>query len=188
MGFGIAVFGTAVFGAAVFGAAVFGTVMFGFGGNVSVPGATQFAHSAPTPNAAPTAPLLRTELILPHAVVILKGEIFRVEIAETQAIQARGLGGRKALAPHSGMLFVYAQKDRHSFWMKGMLIPLDIIWLNNHRVVHIAHHVLPPAPETPEAELPLYGPEQPANLVLEIPAGEAKRLGLRPGDRVELRF
>jgi len=120
--------------------------------------------------------------------VVIAGERFIVELADTPPLQARGLGGRAHLGANRGMLFVYAQRERHTFWMKDMLIPIDIIWLDNTRVVHIEHRVPPPAPGTPDWRLPTYRPPRPANLVLELPAGRAAALGLRVGSEVELIF
>ena len=130
----------------------------------------------------------RAQRQMSQAEVLVSGQVFRVDVADTPALQSRGLGGRKALERRSGMLFVYADKDKHSFWMKEMHISIDIIWLDNQRVVHIEHSVPPPRPGTNEWELPTYQPKVPANLVLEIPAGEAKALGLKPGDKIQFTF
>lgn len=123
-----------------------------------------------------------------QAEVVAAGVTFRVDVADTPSLQAQGLAGRKALGPREGMLFVYTQRERHSFWMRGMLMSIDIIWLDNRRVVHIEHKVPPPKPGTPQESLPTYQPRDPANFVLEIAAGRAKALGLQVGDRVEFRF
>jgi hypothetical protein len=125
---------------------------------------------------------------LPKAKVRAGGQVFRVDVAELPADQARGLGGRKALRPDEGMLFVYREKGQPAFWMHGMLISIDMLWIDNDRIVHIVHRAPPPAPGTPDAQLPLYEPPRPANFVLEIAAGRAEALGLKPGDRVEFDF
>lgn len=125
---------------------------------------------------------------MPQAEVVVRGEVFRVDVADNLATQTLGLGGRKTLGPHQGMLFVYTEKGNHGFWMRGMFIPIDIIWLDNRRVVHIESRVPPPAPGTPDFRLPTYAPNIPANFVLEIAAGRARALGLQVGDRVEYRF
>lgn len=120
--------------------------------------------------------------------VTVKGAVFSVDVVETPAAQSRGLGGRARLASGEGMLFLYASKERRSFWMKAMLISIDIIWLENRRVVHIEHNVPPPARGTRDWDLPTYAPTVPANGVLEIAAGRARALGLRVGDLIGIRL
>jgi hypothetical protein len=123
-----------------------------------------------------------------QAEVIVHGQTVRVDVADTPEKQALGLGGRKRLGPLEGMLFVYAQRGRPAFWMRGMVLPIDMIWLDNRRVVHIEPNVPPPVPGAQPADLPTYAPPAPANFVLELAAGRAKVLGLRVGDRVRYRF
>ena len=125
---------------------------------------------------------------LPSAKVSFKGSTFLVEVVEYPERQSKGLGGRRHLGPQEGMLFLYQKHGEYRFWMKDMRIPIDIIWLDNGRVVHIAHRVPPPKPATPLSALSVYQPPQPANLVLEIAAGRAKSLGLKPGDYLQIRF
>ena len=129
-----------------------------------------------------------TAWAMPQARVLLGGQAFHVDVADTPALQQRGLGGRTALGPLEGMLFPYVRRGQPSFWMRGMLIPIDIIWIDSDRIVYIAHRVPPPAPGTPLEQLPTYAPRDPANLVLEIAAGRAQALGVRVGDRVTLEF
>lgn len=125
---------------------------------------------------------------LAKAEVIIHGRVFRVDVADTPAGQAKGLGGRKHLAADEGMLFIYADKRRHGFWMKGMFIPIDMIWLDNRSVVHIEHEVPPPKPGTDDRALPTYRPPEPGNFVLEIAAGRAREISLKVGDQVAYRF
>jgi len=97
----------------------------------------------------------------------------------------RGLQFRESLDKNKGMLFVFAESRRHAFWMKDTLIPLDIIWLDYaRRVVYIAPNI-PPCPQDP---CPSYSPERDALYVLEINAGVAQQLGLKPGDLAEFRI
>jgi uncharacterized membrane protein (UPF0127 family) len=140
------------------------------------------------PAAAPLlAPAGATEGYV-QAEAVIHGQVLRLDVADSPAKQALGLGGRAHLGAHEGMVFVYAEKSRQAFWMHGMLIPIDMIWLDNERVVHIEHDVPPPAPGTADAALPVYRPDAPANLVLELAAGRAQALGLRVGDAVQFRF
>lgn len=137
---------------------------------------------------AAAVPALAQSDGMSRAVVEAQGETFRVDVADTPALRSRGLGGRARLGPDEGMLFVYRQKDRYAYWMKGMLIPIDIIWLDNTRVVHIEHRVQPPPEGASDYELDNYRPDAPANMVLELAAGRAEAIGLSEGDRVRVRF
>jgi hypothetical protein len=125
---------------------------------------------------------------MPQATVRLAGQVFHVDVADTIPLQRRGLGGRRALGPAEGMLFPYAERGYPTFWMLDMVIPIDIIWIDSTRVVHIEHNVPPPAPGTPAGALPSYRPSQPANAVLEIAAGRAQALNVRVGSRVEIEY
>lgn len=103
---------------------------------------------------------------------------FQVEIAATQAEQARGLMFRKSLAPDRGMLFTYKRPQPASYWMKNTLIPLDIIYIQpDGRILSIVRNARP-HDETP---LPSGGL---VLGVLEIAGGRAAQLGILPGDRV----
>ncbi|MFI5399480.1 MAG: DUF192 domain-containing protein [SAR324 cluster bacterium] len=125
---------------------------------------------------------------LPKAKVKAGGQVFRLDVAELPEDQARGLGGRKALRPDEGMVFVYRERQQPGFWMHGMLIPIDMLWIDTDRIVYIVHRAPPPKPGTPDAKLPVYTPPVPANLVLEIAAGRARELDLKVGDKVEFDF
>jgi hypothetical protein len=72
--------------------------------------------------------------------------------------------------------------------MRDMFIAIDMIWLNNNRVVHIEPNVPPPKQGIAVRDLPTYKAQQPANLVLELAAGRSAELGLKVGDRIQLKF
>ncbi len=106
------------------------------------------------------------------------GEMLVLEVAATPAARSRGLGGRSEVPPGTGMLFVFPRPGPEPFWMKGCLVPLDIAWLDGDgRVVHLEEN-LPPCREDP---CPTWTPGRPASFVIEVGAGEARRLGLVPG-------
>lgn len=116
----------------------------------------------------------------PIAKIRLKGELLGVLVADTPARQFRGLGGRDALAPYDGMLFVFGESDRHAFVMRDMRFSIDIVWLANGSVVDIAPDV--PLDVAKEKDLRRYTPRANANVVLELPAGWAERHHLAIGD------
>lgn len=105
-----------------------------------------------------------------------------VEVARSPEQITKGLSGRQSLKDTEGMLFVLPTLDIPKFWMKDMLIPLDIIWIRDNKVVEITKNI--PAP--PSENLPIYSPSSPANYVLEINAGLSDTLGISLGDNVNL--
>ncbi len=109
----------------------------------------------------------------------------RVELAETAADHARGLGGHAPLGMTDGMIFVFQTPGFYAFWMKGMTFNLDIMWIDgtadNLRVVHLASDVPAYPTETPDGRLPTYSPTRPGRYVLEVNAGFADKHGITVG-------
>ena len=104
---------------------------------------------------------------------------FSVEVMRTDAGRAQGLMFRKGLDHGRGMLFVFDQEDVYPFWMKNMLFAIDMLWLDEaHRVVEIRSDV----PACGTDPCPVYTPAVKAQYVLEIPAGDAVKSGIKTGD------
>ena len=109
---------------------------------------------------------------------------FTVELAKTEAEQARGLMYRTDLKPDRGMLFAPYPTDgsgprEANFWMKNTPSPLDIIYIRADRTIaRIAENTVP------FSETPIPSGE-PVAAVLEIMGGRAGELGIAEGDRVE---
>lgn len=103
-----------------------------------------------------------------------------VEIADTPGKRAKGLSGRESLAENRGMLFVFDKPGYYSFWMKDMLIPLDFIWLNGGEIIQINENIRPKDYPPPK----FFTPKYPADSVLEINAGTAKKLNIKIGDKI----
>ena len=117
--------------------------------------------------------------------VLLGGRVtVRVEVAVTDKEHTRGLSGRPGLAPGTGMLFAYPAPSLRSMWMLGMRFPLDFLWIREGRIVDLFERVPPPRPgEQPRT---VTSPE-PAQYVLELPAGFIRAHGLRRGAAAVLR-
>ena len=108
-----------------------------------------------------------------------------VEVADTSGKRSLGLGKRSKLKKDWGMLFVFKKRKTHRFWMKDMQFALDIIWLDNYRIVHILRDVQPIIQGGKKAILK---PPAPANFVLEIEAGRVSELRLKQGDLLKYNF
>lgn len=114
--------------------------------------------------------------------VQINGSKLNVEIADTQEKRAKGLSGRESLASDSGMLFVFPESSKHSFWMKGLSFPLDFVWIRGDKVVSVLQNVPPPAQGQPDSSLPIYQPNVEVDKVLEVNAGSIQRLNIKIGD------
>jgi uncharacterized membrane protein (UPF0127 family) len=108
----------------------------------------------------------------------------RVSVASNDRTRERGLSGKKGLAADEGMLFLFDHRDTFGFWMKDMRFPIDILWINDGVIADLSVDVPMPVPGE---RLPLYFPRVPVNTVLEVPAGFAKRHGLKVGMPVDMR-
>ena len=113
-------------------------------------------------------------------VVTIKGAAFKVELAKSDAARAKGLSNRSYLDSGKGMLFIFPTTGRYIFTMQNTLISLDIIWINNNKIVYIA-------PSAKPDELTI-DPKTDANYVLEISGGTASTLGFAIGDAVDIAF
>jgi len=69
--------------------------------------------------------------------------------------------------------------------MKGMVIPIDIIWIRDHKVIGIASHVPPPPSNKLDQELIRYKSPQSVNGVLEVGAGKAADYGIIEGSIIQ---
>jgi len=116
----------------------------------------------------------------PAAEVTIGIHRVQVEVADTPERMSRGLSGRASLAEGRGMIFPYARADHHGFWMYDMHFDIDMVWIRGGRIVDVT----PRARHDPPGELPVHRPGVPADLVLEVPAGTAEKLGWKIGDRV----
>lgn len=120
-----------------------------------------------------------------HGVVNFSDVSVNVEIPMTATTQERGLGGRNNLADNQGMYWRYEVAGRPMFWMKGMLISLDFVWITEGRVSQLTQNI--PAPADPMSpDLAIYQPDVPVDGVLEVPAGFTARRHISVGDPVSL--
>ncbi len=101
-----------------------------------------------------------------------------IEIAETDYETQTGLMYRKSLPDTAGMLFIFPEESRHSFYMKNTLIPLDLLFIRGDlTIANIARNAKP----LDETGIPSAGPVQ---YVLEINKGMSDHWGVEPGDRI----
>jgi hypothetical protein len=101
----------------------------------------------------------------------------QVELAQTNAQRQRGLMARPHLPQGTGMLFLFDDEARRSFWMKNTLIPLDIAYFDAEGAF-VSATTMTPCTKDPCPSYPSAGP---ARYALEVGKGELQRLGIGTG-------
>lgn len=102
-----------------------------------------------------------------------------LELADSERKKTLGLMFRTALPDSYGMLFPYGREQELTMWMSNTYISLDMIFIRADGTVHRVEHDTEPMSEK------LINSRGPVSAVLELRAGEARRLGIEPGSRVE---
>ena len=118
--------------------------------------------------------------VIPLTVTTSSGEHdLRVEVASSSQEQAQGLMFRTAMGANEGMLFPRNPPDVASFWMKNTPLSLDIVFIGTDRkVINVAANTVP-------YSLDPVGARGLTSAVLELNAGRAAELGIRPGTKVD---
>ena len=104
----------------------------------------------------------------------------KVDIADELSEQTKGLAGKKRLTEDEGLLFVYPDYKTRSIWMKGMLFPIDIIWILDGTIVGIEKDI------SPHDQLKIYTSPELINYILEVNAGLSSRNNIKVGDKINL--
>lgn len=108
--------------------------------------------------------------------------VINVELALTPAQQYQGLSDRDSLCADCGMLFVFAQKTPQTFVMRRMRFPLDIIFINNNKIIKIYKNLAPEG----ESVKNYYESGEAVDYVLEVNGGVADAKGIKIGDEVRV--
>ncbi|MEI9886386.1 MAG: DUF192 domain-containing protein [Rhizomicrobium sp.] len=102
-----------------------------------------------------------------------------MEIAADDASRARGLMHRTNLAKDAGMLFDFKTPVMTAFWMKDTPLPLDMLFVRADGTISTVA-----ANAVPNSTVEIASAE-PIRVVIEIGGGQARALGIAPGDRVQ---
>lgn len=111
----------------------------------------------------------------------VNGKKISLLLAKSDKERQRGLSGRDKLSEDQGMLFLFEKKGTYGFWMRDMKFNIDIIYIDDETVVHLVENA-PSGAQAPN--LTIYTPDKPANKVLELNAGGAKKYGIRIGTKI----
>jgi len=103
---------------------------------------------------------------------------FNVWLADDDEHRQLGLMYVRKLDDNAGMLFVYPNPFMVGMWMKNTFISLDMLFVDaKGKVVQVVERTTPQSLKTIAATTEVLG-------VIELNAGTAERLRIRPGARV----
>ena len=107
---------------------------------------------------------------------------YKVEIMSTPADQQRGLMFREKLNSNEGMLFLFDESKKASFWMKNTVISLDLIYIKENGLVDSIYQDLTPM------SLKKIQSKSKVRAALEIPAGDVELHGINYNSFINIDF
>ena len=120
------------------------------------------------------------------AKVTVKDFELNADVPTTSELMSKGLAVKDQLKENEAMLFIFEESAKHSFWMKDMKFPIDIIWLDSARkVVHIERNLQPCASVFICTS---YSPSVDSQYVLETVAGFTQRHNISIGTDTDLKL
>lgn len=111
------------------------------------------------------------------------GKDIPVSVADTKEDRAEGLSGCLEVPAGKGMYFTFEPASTVTFWMKDMVISIDILWVKDGKIVGIEENVSP-EPGVIDDQLRRYRHTSSITGTLELAAGQARALGLEVGEDV----
>jgi uncharacterized protein len=111
--------------------------------------------------------------------------VVKLEVASTREEIEKGLMYRTSLPEDQGMVFLFHPARAVNFWMYHTLIPLDMLFVKNDKVVKIFANAQPCHSENSQ-DCPTYPPGKglDASEVIELQAGYAEKHNVKEGDSV----
>lgn len=141
-----------------------------------------FIKYKPTKAIQTTTTLLPSDALNTKTISIGKTTL-QVEFATTSAEWSWGLSNRTSLEKDNGMIFIFSTSQIQSFWMKDTLIPLDIIWIQNHMVVGLDQMF--PELDVPIQSLKHFNSPSAVDVVIETNLNWTKNNNIKVGDEIK---
>jgi uncharacterized membrane protein (UPF0127 family) len=125
--------------------------------------------------------------------VELDGTDFTLELVADDSTRFTGLGGRKELEEHGGMLFSFPYSRKRSFLMRDCYIDIDLLFLDASGRIVAKHHMPFEEPRREDegtteydARLIKYSSKFNAQYAIEIRGGLLETMDYEPGDKIKL--
>jgi hypothetical protein len=114
--------------------------------------------------------------------VKLKNTIFQVEIADESNERHKGLSKRNYLCGNCAMLFVFEDSKPRIFVMREMMMPIDILFINNNIITDVYKNLEPEGKYYNN----YYKSSSSANMVLEVNANYSDKYDIKVGDEISI--
>ncbi len=111
--------------------------------------------------------------------VYIRDILVKSELVKSEAKIEKGLAGRTSLPEGRGMLFEMMGENTQHFWMKGMRFAIDIIWIENGRVIGCEKNIFP-------NDQRIFTSPGNAGYVLEVPEGFCDKNKVEVNDEVKI--
>ncbi len=103
-----------------------------------------------------------------------------VEVADDMQSQEKGLMYRTSMDHDKGMLFVFDQEARESFWMENTPLPLDMVFVDgNMNIIDINYNATPNSTN-------VFTSRSPCKYVVEVNGGYCNEQNVSIGDRIKI--
>lgn len=107
-------------------------------------------------------------------------------IADTEAKREQGMMFKTTWPKNAkGMLFIFEDQNRRSFWMKNTLLPLSLGFFDSEGVLLETASMDPPK-SLAQVKIDRVLSLKPAKYVLEVPKGWFKKEGVKAGSKLRL--
>lgn len=110
-----------------------------------------------------------------------EGQTFTVEaeLASTQEERNFGFMERKKIPDGTGMLFIFENDQKLSFWMKNTPHPLSIAYIDSNGIIREIYDMTPFSLSSIESTVSV-------RYALEVPQGWFQKNNITPGDKITL--
>ena len=125
------------------------------------------------------------EITFRKAKLKINNQIVMIEIAEREEQRNQGLMYRKKLNKNHGMLFIFQNEKKLSFWMKNTWVKLDIGFFDKEkRLINV--RTMQPSTSVMQTDLPSYKSSKNALYALEMNAGWFKKNSIKSGSKFKI--
>jgi uncharacterized membrane protein (UPF0127 family) len=130
-------------------------------------------------------PALTFALEFKSKIIHVGSQKLKVELAESEEQQERGLMFRRSIKDGEGMLFVFQEAKPRRFWMKNTFVNLSIGYFDEQKILIDIQDMKAVTSEL-EQNPQTYPSARPAKYALEVPLGWFLRNKLKKGEKLVL--